>query len=158
MIRLDKDVATLSRADRLAGLHRIIPCHLIRQTLKECRSHRRLCPRLSDSFMVHFMLALGLFCRDCYRQVFRWMRRWESAGSVPPRSTLCEARKRLGVRPLVKLASKSVRLLAEPSTPGAFYWGLREASAPLSGHGVGWIHDGCAGFGGEPACLWSAGL
>jgi hypothetical protein len=129
MIRLDKDVAALSRADRLAGLHRIIPRHLIRQVLNQC-GKRRLCPRLPDWFMIHFVLALGLFCRDCYRQVFRWMRPWEPGG-VPPRSTLCEARKRLGVKPLVKLAQQTVRLLAEPSTPGAFYWGLREASPPL---------------------------
>lgn len=124
MIALDKDVAALSRADRLAGLHRIIPLRLIRQVLKEVDKHPSACARLPAAFMIHFVLALGLFCRDCYRQVFRWLRRWKPAG-VPGRSTLCEARKRLGVRPLVLLAQRTVRLLAEPSTPGGFYRGMR---------------------------------
>jgi hypothetical protein len=124
MIAIDKDVAALSRADRLHGLHRIIPSGLIRQVLKESGKDRHVCARLPAGFMVHFMLALGLFCRDCYRQVFRWLRPWR-AGALPQRSTLCEARKRLGVAPLVLLAQRTVRLLGEPSTPGAFYRGLR---------------------------------
>jgi hypothetical protein len=118
------DVSALSRADRLAGLQRIIPRSLIGQVLKESGKDRSVCPRLPAVFMIRFVLALGLFCRDCYRQVFRWLRRWEPAG-VPGRSTLCEARKRLGVRPLVLLAQRTVRLLAESSTPGAFYRGMR---------------------------------
>jgi hypothetical protein len=129
MIAIDRDVTALSRADRLEGLRRIIPRHLIRQTLKQC-PRRRFCPRLPDWFMVHFVLAMGLFCRDCYRQVFRWLRRWQ-AGAIPPRSSLCEARKRLGVAPLVKLAQRIVRLLGEASTPGAFYRGMRKAEPPL---------------------------
>jgi hypothetical protein len=124
MLTLDKDVAALSHANRLAGLYRIIPPRLIRQVLKETGKDRAVCTRLPAAFMVHFVLCLGLFCRDCYRQVFRWLRRWSPAG-VPGRSTLCEARKRLGVRPLVLLAQRTVRLLAEASTPGAFYRGMR---------------------------------
>src|SRR5258705_7337076 len=124
MIALDKDVAALSRADRLAGLHRIIPPRLIRQVLKEAGKDQTFCPRLPAAFTVHFVLALGLFCRDCYRQVFRWLRRWSPAG-VPGRSSICEARKRLGVRPLVLLAQRTVRLLADAGTPGAFHRGMR---------------------------------
>jgi len=124
MIALDKDVSALSREDRLSGLHRIIPRHLIRQALKESGKDRSVCCRLPAPFMVHFVLALGLFCRDCYRQVFRSLRRWTVAG-VPGRSTLCEARKRLGVRPLVLLARRTVRLLAEHGTPGCFYRDMR---------------------------------
>src|SRR5208283_4304969 len=41
------------------------------------------------------------------------------------RSTLCEARGRVGPRPLVALARVTVRLLATPQTPGAFYRDLR---------------------------------
>src|SRR5215216_6450916 len=103
MIALDKDVAALSRADRLAGLHRIIPSRLIRQVLKETRKDRSVCARLPAAFMVHFVLALGLFCRDCYRQVFRWLQP-HRPGGVPPRSTFCEARQRLGIAPLRHLA------------------------------------------------------
>jgi hypothetical protein len=74
--------------------------------------------------LVWFVLALGLFCRDCYRQVFRWLRPFVCDG-VPGRSTLCEARRRLGVRPLVLLAREVIELQATPATPEAFYQGLR---------------------------------
>src|ERR1041384_8255995 len=52
MIALDKDVSALSREDRLSGLHRIIPRHLIRQALKESGKDRsvlsRFFQRLAD--------------------------------------------------------------------------------------------------------------
>jgi hypothetical protein len=44
---------------------------------------------------------------------------------VPGRSTLCEARKRLGIAPLRVLAEQVIRLLGRPETPGAFYRGMR---------------------------------
>src|SRR5262249_45194384 len=39
--------------------------------------------------------------------------------------TLCEARQRLGVAPLLQLAQQVVELRATPQTPGAFYQGRR---------------------------------
>lgn len=125
MLSLDKEVAALSRADRLAGLKRIIPRERIKRILARTGKDRSSCPRLPAVFMVWFVLGLGLFCRDCYRQVFRWLVRWGGTGSVPGRSTLCEARHRLGVAPLVQLAQETVQPLASPATPGAFYRGMR---------------------------------
>ena len=125
MIAVDRDVAALACADRLAGLHRIIPPRLIGQVLKESGVRDRAGERLPARLVVQFVLALGLFCRDCYRQVFRWLAPWKPGG-VPGRATLCEARKRVGVRALVGLAAKVVRLLGEPcSCAGAFYRGMR---------------------------------
>ena len=82
--------------------------------------------------MVRYVLALSFFCQDCYQQslpracrrVFRWLRPFTRLG-VPGRSTLCEARQRLGVGPLVQLAKDVVTLLATEKTPGAFHRGLR---------------------------------
>ena len=123
MWTLRKEVAALSRADCLTGLKRIIPPSRIKRVLRNSRKDQAVCSRLSPSTVVRFVLGLGLFCRDCYRQVFRWTHRH---GPVPGRSTLCEARQRVGVKPLVDLARQTVRLLAEPaSTPGAFYRGMR---------------------------------
>jgi hypothetical protein len=124
MLTLDKDVAGLSFVDRLDGLERIIPRWLVEQVITQTGVGRRFCKRLPAVLLVHFVLGLGLFCRDCYCQVFRWLHRFTPAG-VPGRSTLCEARKRLGVRPLRLLADRVVRLLAELNTPCAFYHGLR---------------------------------
>ena len=74
--------------------------------------------------MVWFVIALGLFCRDSYRQVFKWLQPYRRHGT-PGRSTFCEARQRLGVAPLFQLAQQVVELQAAPQTPGAFYRGLR---------------------------------
>lgn len=120
MLSLHDELACVSQANRLEGLRRIIPRPLIKQVLHQCGLDRRRCLRMPPGLLVWFVVGLGLFCRDCYKQVYRWLKDWDSDG-VPGRSTLCEARRRLGVRPLVHLASRVVRLLAVPGTPGAFY-------------------------------------
>ena len=74
--------------------------------------------------MVWFLIALGLCCRDCYRQIFRWLQPYRP-GAVPGRSTLCEARQRLGLAPLRVLTAQVIQLLGQSSTPGAFYRGMR---------------------------------
>jgi hypothetical protein len=85
---------------------------------------RRRYLRLPAWFMVWFVIALGLFCRDSYRQVFKWLQPFRRQGT-PGRSTFCEARQRLGVAPVLHLAQQVVELQATPQTPGAFYQGLR---------------------------------
>jgi hypothetical protein len=126
MLDLGKEVADLAQPlsdERLRALKRIIPCATIKAILKKCGS-TRACPRLSNWFMVWFTIGLGLFSGDCYRQVFRWLHRF-APKSVPGRSTLCEARHRLGVAPLRYVFGAVVNLLATPTTRGAFYHGKR---------------------------------
>ena len=43
-------------------------------------------PPASDVLMIWFVIALGLFCDDCYRQIYRWLVPWKK-GNVPGRST-----------------------------------------------------------------------
>lgn len=125
MSALHMEVNALSRGQRLAGLKRIVPRKRIKQILTRCGKDRRYCRRVPAVFVVYFVLALGWFCLDCYRQVFRWLAPWRGKRSVPGRSTLCEARHRLGVAPLVQLAAATVKLLAQPDTPGAFHRQMR---------------------------------
>src|SRR4051812_14923503 len=103
MLGLGMEAAAISRAQRLSGLKRIIPNSLIKKIFAECQPRSRAGARLPASLVLWFVLAMGLFCRDCYRQVFRWLVPFR-LGGAPGRSTLCEARRRLGVRPLVLLA------------------------------------------------------
>jgi hypothetical protein len=70
--------------------------------------------RLPAWFMVWFVIALGLFCRDSYRQVFKWLQPFRRQG-IPGRLTFCEARQRLGVAPLLPLAQQVVQLRATRS-------------------------------------------
>lgn len=140
MFSIGTEAAALSHEHRLAGLYRIIPPAQIKRAIGRCGRRQRRCLRCSALFMVYFVLAMGLFCGDCYRQVFRWIgfrlkAQAPTAGKsrgltrrcigVPPRSTLCQARRRLGVKVLVLLARWTVQLLATTKTPGAFYRGLR---------------------------------
>lgn len=111
-------------ADRLLALKRIVPRARVQAVLVRTGHARRRYLRLPAWFMVWFVIALGLFCRDCYRQVFKWLQPFRRHGT-PGRSTLCEARLRLGVAPLFRLAGELVRLQATPQTPGAFYRGMR---------------------------------
>lgn len=127
MISIDKEVAQVESwptRERIDALKRIIPRARVNAVLKRCGRTGRFCRRLPGWFMVWFVIGLGLFCRDSYRQVFRWLQPPRPDG-VPGRSTLCEARKRIGVGPLRALAQAVVRLLGQPETPGAFYRGMR---------------------------------
>lgn len=122
MIGLDKEVAQIAQQpsdERVRALKRIIPCATIKSILKQC-GQERYCARLPKYFMVWFVVAMGLFATDCYRQIFRWLQPFRSK-AIPQRPTLCEARQRLGVAPLHWLRQRIVRLLANPHTPDAFY-------------------------------------
>ena len=118
------DLASWPARERIRALKRIIPRRKVEGVLQNCALADRGCRRLPGWFLVWFVVALGLFCRDSYRQVFRWLapyRRW----GTPGRSTLCEARRRLGVGVLRRLYEGVVELLGRPETPGAFYRGMR---------------------------------
>jgi hypothetical protein len=127
MPSLYTDSATLAQwptAERVRALQRILPRARVQAVLRRTGHARRRYLRLPAWFMVWFVIALGLFCRDSYRQVFKWLQPFRRKGT-PGRSTFCEARQRLGVAPLHQLAEQAIELQATPDTPGAFYHGLR---------------------------------
>jgi hypothetical protein len=121
------ETATLAQwptAERLRALKRIVPRARIQDILRRTGHPRRRDLQLPAWFMVWFVIALGQFCRDSYRQVFKWWQPFRRKGT-PGRSTSCEARQRLGVAPVLPLAQQVVQLQATPKTPGAFEQGLR---------------------------------
>jgi hypothetical protein len=127
MIDISKEAdacASWPTRERLRALKRIIPRARVEEVLAQTGHDRSRCPRLPAWFMVWFVIGLGLFCRDCYRQVFKWLQPFRK-GATPGRTTLCEARKRLGIAPLRLLAERTIQLQGTPETPGAFYRGLR---------------------------------
>lgn len=127
MIDIGKEAdacASWPTRERLRALKRIIPRARVEEVLARTGHDQAPCSRLPAWFMVWFVIALGLFCCDCYRQVFRWLQPFRK-GSTPQRTTLCEARKRLGVAPMRLLAEQVIRLQGKPDTPGAFYRGMR---------------------------------
>src|SRR5215208_6799993 len=127
MSRFGKEAEELARwphRERATALKRIVPRRVVKQVLRECGLDGA-CPRLPGWLVIWVVIGLGLFCRDSCRQVYRWLCPWTRRREVPGRSTLCEARRRIGVAPLLKLARRTVVPLATPDTPGAFYCGMR---------------------------------
>jgi hypothetical protein len=121
----DADLAVRwSTAERVQALKRIMPRASIAKVLRQPGHSRRHCRRLPRWFVVWFVIALGLFCQDSYRQVFRWLHRFRKNGT-PGRSTLCEARKSVGVAPLRRLAESVIELQGRPEQAYTFYAGLR---------------------------------
>ena len=119
MNSLSTDAATLAQwptAERVRALKRIIPRAKVQEVLRRTGHARRRYLRLPAWFMVWFVIALGLFCRDSYRQVFKWLQPFRRKGT-PGRSTLCEARQRLGVAPLHRLAHPLIELQATRRHP-----------------------------------------
>ncbi|MGH8677864.1 MAG: IS4 family transposase [Burkholderiales bacterium] len=114
--------------DRLAGLEKIISPDLVRQALLATgRINERSC-RLTHEVMLWVVLAMGLLTDLPIRQVFKHARRLRPVSEMdqtPGRSSLCEARQRLGAEPVHYLFAHVVRPLATPQTRGAFYRGLR---------------------------------
>jgi hypothetical protein len=130
MIDISKEAnafASWPTRERLRALKRIIPRARVEEALAQTGHDRSHCPRLPGWFMIWFVIGLGLFCRDCYRQVFKWLQPFRQ-GATPERTTLCEARKRLGIAPMRHLAAQVIQLQGQPDTPGAFYRGMRTMS------------------------------
>jgi hypothetical protein len=97
VLSTDAEVAVRwSVAERIRALKQIVSRKAIAKSLRGSQCKHRYCRRLPRWFVVWFVIALGLFCRDSYRQVFRWLQRFRS-NATPGRSTLCEARKSVGV-------------------------------------------------------------
>jgi hypothetical protein len=111
--------------DRLAGLEQIIPPAAVRQALEATgRSNQRRC-KLTHEVVCWVVLAMGILTDLPIRQVFKHARRLRVGEQTPKRSSLCVARRRLGIAPVRHLFQEVVHPLAEPTTPGAFYRGLR---------------------------------
>jgi Insertion element 4 transposase N-terminal/Transposase DDE domain len=111
--------------DRLAGLEQVIRPEDIRQALRTThRVDSRRC-RLTYEVVTWIVLAMGLLTDVPIRQVFKLSRRLRFGEHSPHRSSLCAARKRLGVAPVRDLFERVTRPLARPETPGAFALGLR---------------------------------
>jgi hypothetical protein len=83
----------------------------------------RYCKRVSMELAIWFVVGVGLFSADAYRQIFRWLT--PLGTSIPGSSTLTEVRKRVGVSLIEKLYLAAVRLLGSANNKVGFYQGMR---------------------------------
>jgi hypothetical protein len=107
--------------DRLAMLEKVITPEIRRQVLEDTgRVNRKACT-LTHDVMLQVVLAMGILSDLPIRQVFKHSRRLRKGEDSPDRSSLCSARQRLGLEPVLRLFERVVHALATPDTPGAFY-------------------------------------
>ncbi|MFF4978183.1 IS4 family transposase [Streptomyces sp. NPDC001083] len=123
-----------SSASDLSGLGLltwVYPPGLVDRVVAACgrsEQRRRLLPA---RMVVYFVLGLALFSPGPYLEVMRHLvaglRGLGLLGDwhVPAKSSLFRARQRLGFEPLQVLFAASAKPMADASTPGAFWRGLR---------------------------------
>jgi hypothetical protein len=97
----------------------------VRQALDDAGlPDQRRC-QLTHEVICWVVLAMGILTDLPIRQVFKHARRLRAGEPTPHRSSLCVARRRLGIAPIRHLFGRLARPLAGPETPGAFYRGHR---------------------------------
>ncbi len=83
--------------------------------------------KLPARFMLLFCVLMNLYADEALPHVLRRVAGYWGVGGAPAvtAGALCQARYRLGARPVVALFRQLCRPLATPVTPGAFLFGLR---------------------------------
>ncbi len=130
---IDPDASPSSQVS-LEALARIIPEATVAEVLNECNATEQRTRKLSAAFVVLLCVAMNLYTNDCIAHVFfrllsrlRWLLADPAMVPLVSKGALCQARYRLGARPLVALFKRVCKKpLAEPETvPEAFLFGLR---------------------------------
>lgn len=114
----------------LGPLSDVVTPDLVREALVECGLPVGAEVPLPMEFMVNFVLALALFADCSYQDVIEHMigARPELACSVPNKSNLTRARRRLGAVVMRLIYHKLATVQADAGQPGAFYQGMRLAA------------------------------
>ena len=115
----------------LDALARVIPAATVASLLAECGAAGQRTRKLPGLVTVFSCIAMSLHAGDCLAHAFRQLvlgLRWlwpAPAALAVSKGALCQARYRLGARPLARLFRRVCRPLATPASPGAFLFGLR---------------------------------
>lgn len=114
-----------------ALISRVVSSAALQEIAQQCmhRLHRtRKLPAETTMLLVIAMNLLTTLALESVAEHLWIAAGWvlgEDAATPPTKSAISQARERLGVRPLVALFHRCCRVLATPTTPGAFCFGLR---------------------------------
>jgi hypothetical protein len=116
----------------LDALRLAIPDSAIDEAIDRTDGREQRCRSLPARLVVSLVIALSVWSRDAARQVLANLvdgsRERQSRSALyrlPAKSSITEARQRLGPQPLIALFRKLAKPIATPQTPGAFLRGLR---------------------------------
>ncbi len=126
-------VPTIEAGTILKALERAIPASAIEQALKETNAGEERRRALPSHLVVCLIIAMSLWSKTSMRGVLKNLvdglsEAWIRVGSywqVPCKSSITEARQRIGARVMCRLFHLVVRPLATVKTPEAFLGGLR---------------------------------
>lgn len=115
----------------LESFGQVLTPDVLAAALNETGSSDRRVRKLPMQVTLMVCIAMNLYAADALPAVFRrlvsglrWV--WPHPGALSVTAgAICQARERLGARPLVALFRQVCRPLATPATPGAFFAGLR---------------------------------
>lgn len=116
----------------LEALARVLRAEVVSEVIEECAVREQRSRKLPAATVVLVCVAMNLYATDRLVHVFfrlvsrlRWLLADPGEWRVS-KGALCQARYRLGARPLAALFRRvCTKPLAEPTTPGAFLFGLR---------------------------------
>jgi Insertion element 4 transposase N-terminal/Transposase DDE domain len=115
----------------LETLARVLQPTIISEVIDRCAAREKRARKLPASAVLLLCIAMNLYSSECLTHVFfrlagrmRWLFADPEALRVS-KGALCQARYRLGARPLVELFRRVCKPLATSATPGAFLFGLR---------------------------------
>jgi Insertion element 4 transposase N-terminal/Transposase DDE domain len=116
------------------ALERVLPRAAVRAVLAELDLGERRCRKLPAELTLLLAVGAACFPREALDRVLvKLLRGVRLLGLLAPpaafeaatKGAICQARYRLGARPLAALFRRLCRPLASPETPGAFLFGLR---------------------------------
>jgi hypothetical protein len=116
------------------ALERVVPRAAVRGVLAALDLGERRCRKLPAELTLLLAVGAACFPREALERVLAKLLRGvrllglEQPGSpfeAATKGAICQARYRLGARPLAVLFHRVCRPLATPATPGAFLFGLR---------------------------------
>ena len=108
-----------------------IPVEAIEEVIEECRVRETRQRKLPTLLVVLLCIGMNLFCQMSLHYVLvkmvQGLRLLHALGvdEVATKSSISEARYKLGAKPLEMLFKRICRPLATPDTPGAFAFGMR---------------------------------
>lgn len=157
---MSRTVATLPPGSRITDyislgvIAQRFPLARIREVLKETGKSSQRQRDLPAHVVVYYVIALALYMQSSYREVLRcllegmqWLLDPTVAVKVAGKSSISQARSRLGAEPLRQLHDRLVGPIAEAATRGAWYRKWRVVSLDGSTLDVADEADNARSFG-----------
>ena len=131
VLRMPEPETRFEDAVVLNTFERIVPTEMINETLDNTNARERRTRKLPARICILLVIAMSLFTEEHIEKVLTkivqglrlaWLHRnYQQATS----GAICQARYRLGPKPLVESFHRICKPIATPKTPGAFLFGLR---------------------------------